>query len=175
MATTGSESGVTDPAALNVSDLIDHILDRYHETHRRELPELFALAQKVERVHHGVAEVPLGLAAALSRLSIELGMHMQKEEQVLFPAMRSGVTAAIAHPIAMMRREHDSHAEAFAEIERLTNNFQPPEGACGSWQRLYAGLAKLRGDLDAHVASENDILFPRFEVAAKGTCICAHG
>lgn len=174
MATIGGETGVTDPAKLNVSDLIDHIVARYHDAHRRELPELVALAEKVERVHHDAAAAPLGLAAALSRLSAELDMHMNKEEQVLFPAMRHGVTETIARPIAVMRHEHDGHGEIVAEIGRLTNNCKVPEGACGSWQRLYAGVGKLCNDLASHMAAENDVLFPRFELAAKGGCICAH-
>ena len=42
--------------------LIDHILARYHETHRRELPELARLARRVEAVHAEHAEAPHGLA-----------------------------------------------------------------------------------------------------------------
>lgn len=41
-------------AAMPVDSLIDHILARYHEIHRHELPALIALARKVERVHHDV-------------------------------------------------------------------------------------------------------------------------
>ena len=59
-------------AAMNVTALIDHILTRYHEIHRHELPELLALARKVERVHHDVPKAPLGLADVLERLSAEL-------------------------------------------------------------------------------------------------------
>jgi iron-sulfur cluster repair protein YtfE (RIC family) len=40
--------------------LIDHILNRYHETHRAELEWLIPLAQKVERVHGDHEEAPLG-------------------------------------------------------------------------------------------------------------------
>lgn len=61
-----------EPAAL-----IDHILERYHETHRRELPELVRLAQKVERVHASHPDAPIGLAAALEHMAIELETHMQ--------------------------------------------------------------------------------------------------
>lgn len=171
---TESPAGPRDLAKLGISDLIDHILSKFHDTHRQELPELVALAQKVEHVHHDVDAAPRGLSAALKRLSIELDMHMKKEEQVLFPAMRHGVTETISQPIAIMRREHDSHDEVLAEIGRLTNGLRIPEGACGSWQRLYAGLGKLCNDLKLHMATENDVLFPRFELAAKGRCICAH-
>lgn len=162
-------------AALGVAALIAHILERYHEIHRRELPELIALAQKVERVHHDMPDAPLGLADTLKRLSIELDTHMKKEEFVLFPAMREGLEKGITQPIAMMRTEHDGHDEAIRSIESKAHGFAVPEGACGSWQRLYEGTAKLCSDLREHIHVENDILFPRFELAAKGRCICAHG
>lgn len=169
-----SRSGALDLEGLCTSDLIDLILNQFHDTHRRELPELVGLAQKVERVHHDVVAVPRGLSAALKRLSIELDMHMRKEEEVLFPAMRHGLTEAIAQPITAMRRDHDDHVEALSEIDRLTNGLRIPEGVCGSWQRLYAGLGKLRNDLTSHMAAENDMLFPRFELGTSGCCICAN-
>jgi len=162
-------------AALSVDALIDHILTRYHEIHRHELPQLIELAKKVERVHHDVAHAPLGLAEALRQIAIELDAHMKKEEFVLFPAMRNGLQEGISNPIAMMRHEHDVHDQSIRRIEELTGGFAVPEGACGSWQRLYAGLTKLCSDLREHIHAENDILFPRFELAAKGRCICAHG
>jgi regulator of cell morphogenesis and NO signaling len=153
-----------DLAGLSVNDLADHIVHRYHDKHREQLPELVALASKVERVHHDVAAAPRGLAEALKRLRIELESHMQKEEQVLFPAMRHGVTDMIRQPISVMRHEHDHHGATLSEIDRLTNGFEVPEGACGSWQRLYAGLSELSDDIREHIAIENELLFPRFEL-----------
>lgn len=34
-------------------ELIEHILTRYHDTHREQLPELIQLSERVERVHGG--------------------------------------------------------------------------------------------------------------------------
>ena len=47
-ATRGSKAA--DRAA---GKLIEHILERYHETHRREFPQAIELARTVERVHAG--------------------------------------------------------------------------------------------------------------------------
>src|SRR5215469_3119637 len=68
-------------------ELIDHILARYHEIHRRELRELVQLARKVEKVHAGNPAVPHGLADLLDHTRQELEQHMAKEELILFPAM----------------------------------------------------------------------------------------
>lgn len=160
-----------DLAALTPSDaalpqstgaLIDLIVERYHDTHRRELPELIALARRVERVHADNPDVPTGLADLLATMAAELGDHMAKEENVLFPMMRRGGHPMIAQPIAMMRDEHDDHGEHLEQMDRLTHGGVPPAGACNSWRALYAGTRKLAEDLTEHVHIENNILFPRF-------------
>lgn len=91
---------------------------------------------------------------------------MTKEEMILFPAMRAGGGLGIAHPIAMMRADHDDHAENIALIRQMTYDLTQLNHACGSWQSLYGGLIALFEDLAAHIALESDVLFPRFEQPA---------
>ncbi len=145
--------------------LIDHILSRYHDTHRAELEWLIPLAQKVERVHGDHERAPLGLSAALVALREDLEGHMAKEEAVLFPLMRQGGTAIIVHPIARMRQEHEDTARLLAGLDHLTHGLRLPEGACGSWTALYVGLRKFSDDLVTHMHLENNVLFARFEPA----------
>jgi regulator of cell morphogenesis and NO signaling len=123
------------------------------------------LAEHVEKVHADDPDAPRGLARALANLCQEMEDHMAKEETILFPAMRAGGRPGIEHPIAVMRAEHDDHAENIALIRRLTHNLTPPDHACGSWRSLYGGTATLLDDLSAHIALENDVLFTRFEPA----------
>ena len=156
------------PAALpsDTGELIDHILERYHEVHRRQVPELIALSRKVERVHAAKAGVPAGLADLLQQALGELEMHMRKEELILFPAMRQLGAGPLQGPIDQMRQDHSDHGELLETITSLTNGFTPPEGACGTWRALYAGSAQFKDDLIDHIHIENNILFPRFEAHA---------
>lgn len=62
------------------SELIDHLLARYHEVHRVQLPELIRLAKRVEHVHGERQDCPKGLSVHLSLMLDELELHMQKEE-----------------------------------------------------------------------------------------------
>lgn len=147
--------------------LIDHILARYHETHRRELPELIRLAGKVEAVHRSHPQAPLGLADTLDELRRELETHMQKEELALFPLLRAGGHPMIAHPIRQMRDDHNDHGELLRRLERIAGGFRVPDGACRSWQALYVGTAKLVDDLMEHIHLENNVLFARFGSVAE--------
>ena len=143
--------------------LIDLIVSRFHDVHRRELPELITLAAKVERVHQSHPDVPAGLAALLQKMQDELQAHMQKEEQILFPMMRRNPGGFLAPPIARMREEHDDHGLMLQRVQDLTHDLRLPAEACNTWRALYAGLDKFVADFMQHVHTENNILFPQFE------------
>ena len=154
------------PESWETGRLIDHILARYHETHRRELPELIELARKVEAVHIDHPQAPRGLAVLLKQMHGELEVHMKKEELILFPAMRRRSGGGLDAPIAQMRHDHADHGEHLQRMQAITNGFARPEGACRSWQALYLGAAKLADDLTEHIHLENNVLFPRYQESA---------
>lgn len=156
------------PEATDPNALIEHILARYHEVHRAQLPELIRMARRVEAVHRDHPDVPAGLADTLETMEQELLSHMQKEESVLFPMMRAGGHPLVGHPIAMMRHEHVDHGAALERLNALTNEATPPMGACNTWRALYAGIAQLHDDLINHIHLENNVLFPQFEAAQEG-------
>lgn len=173
------------PSVGTPAELIDHILARYHEVHRAQLPELIRMARRVEAVHRDNPHTPHGLADALEAMHGELLSHMHKEEAILFPMMRAdSANAFVVHPIAVMRSEHTDHGEALETVARLTNDITPPPEACNTWRALYAGLAQLSDDLIQHIHLENNVLFPQFEAGARasaggcgegGGCGCSGG
>ena len=146
--------------------LITHIQTRYHDRHRQDLVELLALARRVEDVHWSDPDLPQGLADLVEDLSRDLEQHMAKEEGILFPLLLQGEDPVIRHPIAAMRHDHEAHRKGVKALASLTHSFTPPHDACGSWRRLYAGLAQFAADLEHHMHLEDDILFPRFEQKA---------
>lgn len=164
------------------AELIDHLIARYHEVHRAQLPELIRMARRVEAVHRDNPHTPAGLADHLEEMEQELLTHMHKEEAVLFPMLRGGGNSFVSQPIAMMRHEHNDHGTALERIAELTNDITPPMGACNTWRALYSGLAQLRDDLMNHIHLENNVLFPQFEAPTQpssggcggsGGCGCA--
>lgn len=153
--------GSPDPVAL-----VDHILQRYHEVHRVQLPELIRMARRVEAVHRDHPQVPHGLAEFLEAMEAELLDHMAKEEAVLFPLFKAGGHPFVGQPINMMRHEHVNHGEQLERLAALTTGHQPPADACNTWRALYAGTHQLTEDLISHIHLENNVLFPQFERAA---------
>jgi len=143
----------------SAAELIAHILRRFHDRHREQLPELVRLARRVEEVHGDLTYCPRGLADHLATMQQELESHMQKEEQVLFPVLSRGYTPALQGPVDVMRHEHDQHGEALQVLEALTHDISLPRGACNTWRALYLGLGALRADLVEHIHLENNILF----------------
>ncbi len=141
--------------------LIEHLLVRYHEPHRAELPRLLAMARKVEEVHGEKASCPQGLASHLEKMEEELELHMQKEERVLFPLIRAGRGRMAVMPVHVLEQEHRDHGENLTRLRELSHDFGPPEEACGTWRALYLGLAELESELMQHIHLENNALFPR--------------
>ncbi len=142
--------------------LIDHILTTYHEPLRSELPRLQKMADKVLAVHGDkMPDVLNELRSVFTALRMELQDHMLKEEQILFPMIRAGRGTDTGAPIAVMEQEHASAGAALQRLRELTDDFQPPEGACATWTGLWAGLADLEKEVHLHIHLENNILFPR--------------
>lgn len=153
------------------AELIEHILSRYHDVHRQQLPELIRLSARVELVHGGHPACPVGLTDTLERLQVELLSHMQKEERILFPMIARGITGMAVGPVSMMRAEHEGHGESLAELRRVTRDLTLPAGACNTWTALYTGLETLVQDLMDHIHLENNVLFQRID----GRGVAAHG
>ena len=155
------------PDAGTPTELIDHIVARYHEVHRAQLPELVRMARRVEAVHRAHPLVPAGLGDLLDEMHEELLSHMAKEEQVLFPMLKAGGNSFVTQPIGMLRAEHVDHGAALDRLNAMTNDATPPADACNTWRALYAGIAQLGDDLINHIHLENNVLFPLFEASTS--------
>lgn len=142
-------------------EMIAHIIARFHDRHREQLPELITLAEKVENVHGDREDCPIGTAAQLEKIYAELSQHMMKEEQILFPMIKMGNYAMAAMPIRVMEMEHDEAGQDVEVLKSLTNHLTPPADACFSWRALYTGINAFIDDLMHHIHLENNILFPR--------------
>jgi regulator of cell morphogenesis and NO signaling len=142
-------------------ELVAHIVTTYHARLRESLPDLVAMAAKVEQVHGDKATCPRGLASHLRTIHADVLSHLEKEEQILFPMIERGMGRRAAAPVHAMEMEHQHHKENLLLIRRLTADLTPPEEACTTWRALYLGLQQLEQELMEHIHLENNVLFKR--------------
>jgi regulator of cell morphogenesis and NO signaling len=158
----------------SLSELANHIVEQHHAYAKRELPRLAALAAKVEARHGHMHPQTHQIRELVDAMSAEMTTHMFKEEQVLFwrlkiieDAAQAGKIpppaffGALINPIRHMMSDHDDTGLVLKSLRNLTHDYEPPEGACMSFQSLYRGLEALEKDLRQHIHLENNILFPR--------------
>ncbi len=161
-------------SSARLGDLTRHIRERHHRYVREAIPRVGTLLQKVKAKHaENHPEI-----ANIEKLFLEVGqemiMHMQKEEQILFPyidALELSVNGngsweppffqTVRNPIHAMMKDHDSAGDVVKQIREATGNYTPPNDACTSYKALYQDLRQFESDLHQHVHLENNILFPR--------------
>ena len=143
-------------------ELIAYVLVKHHRPLDTELPRLSALINKVCSVHHDVDPDRFdALRATWRALLDDLVPHILKEEQVLFPWILAGNGGDAGGPIQLVEEEHLIVGSLLAQLRRLTDSYQAPPDACGSWRALWSGLEALEVDLHTHIHLENNVLFPR--------------
>jgi regulator of cell morphogenesis and NO signaling len=159
-----------DPTAISLTELCEHIVARHHEYLRTELPRIAQMSNKVASRHGDHYPWLIELDAVFKALEEELTLHMMKEEQILFPAIRdleagrpaqSSCGGHLAAPIAMMEHEHDDAGRALERMRELSGGYKPPADACNTFLALLDALAVLETDLHQHIHKENNVLFPK--------------
>jgi regulator of cell morphogenesis and NO signaling len=138
--------------------LIELILRRFHDGHRRAFPTLLARARAWQ-----AAGGPADTEARMQAFVGGLELHMFKEEMRLFPMMEQGGNTLIGHLIDDLHHEHRAHALAGADLQRLLASASSPAPALQSLREAFDSLA---AELREHIRAEDEILFPMFKPAA---------
>jgi len=159
---------------LSLKELTDYIVKRHHAYVHESIPILKRNLEKICEVH-GEHHPELFVIKDLFYDSAgALIMHMQKEELMLFPYIQrlesvkgqnsplpNSSFGSVSNPIEMMMNEHQVEGERFDQISGLTENYQPPEDACTTYEVTLKQLRDFENDLHRHIHLENNILFPK--------------
>lgn len=147
--------------------LSDYIINVHHSFVRKNLPEVLFFTQKIAQVHGDNHPELLEVADLFARVNDELLEHLEKEEKILFPAIKefaSGKTQrsrdAISSQTELLLDEHESAGGALDRINAITGGYKLPADACNSYRLAFSLLEKFEDDLHMHVHLENNILFP---------------
>ncbi|MFY0652515.1 MAG: iron-sulfur cluster repair di-iron protein [Cyclobacteriaceae bacterium] len=154
--------------------LIDYILNEHHTYVIENLPYILEYAQKVAEVHGENHPETIRINQLVQAVAQDLQVHMKKEEQILFPYVRTLLAAqaqntplskisfgTVGNPIRMMEMEHENAGDIFKEIAEISGNYTLPQDSCSTYQVLYKKLKEFQEDLHQHIHLENNILFPK--------------
>jgi len=172
-ANTG-RSVAPDFAESSLAELTHYIVQVHHGYIRNELPRLLPMAERAAGKHGPTRPELVQIHQQLTQLADELFFHLQKEEQILFPYVKSleqsrnndatapeACFASVESPIQTMIHEHEVAGALLDNMRKATENFTPWNGACPTLVGLYDGLDAFERDLHRHVHLENNLLFPR--------------
>jgi len=128
-----------------LEELVDLVLRRHHDVEARMLEELEARLQS--------SSLDQRIVAPFTHLFNELLSHMEKEETVLFPALRqlaAGEAVDVSCPLQAMEREHN-------QIQTLEAALRASARDGGDLEPLILDLVD---DLEEHMRLEEEELFP---------------
>jgi regulator of cell morphogenesis and NO signaling len=160
------------PESWSSSLLVDFIIQNHHYYVAEAIPEIKMFLDKVCNVHVNDSPELLAIREDFIDLSEELTSHMQKEEFVLFPAIKAldsqnnadhPLSSAIQSPISAMEHEHMVAGDLIKHIRLLSNDYTPPDFACPTFRITYQKLREFDNDLMRHIHLENNILFERMK------------
>ena len=154
--------------------LADYIVNIHHQFVSANIPLILQYAVKVENVHSNDHPEVAEINNLFKEAANELLAHMQKEEKILFPLIKSlendvyepladktAHNKGLGNPIRVMVMEHENVGNILKEISLLSNEYQIPEGACNTFRVFYGKLKEFEDDLHQHIHLENNILFPK--------------
>lgn len=148
--------------------LSDYIVNTHHKYVLKTLPELVLYTKKIASVHGSHHPELIEVADLFGKINTELLQHLQKEEEVLFPAIKEVLKsnspqakATIKSEISRMSSEHELAGGAMDKINEITSNYSVPEDGCNTYNVAFRLLQQFEDDLHIHVHLENNILYPK--------------
>jgi regulator of cell morphogenesis and NO signaling len=166
------ENGVISFQELPLDLLVDYIVKVHHRYVNEHSQVLVNLLDKLCKVHGNMHPELFEVRSLFTASTEDLLTHMVKEEQVLFPMIKSisqqfengnheiPEIQALPHIISAMNADHEQEGDRFRQIENLTGGYIIPDDGCTTYRVAFAMLKEFESDLHMHIHLENNILFP---------------
>ena len=174
IAPSGAVTEGTDWTTAPLRDLIAHLISEHHDYVRAELPILQRLMDEAAAAYAQQDGTFRPLVKIFDNLRLDLLVHMEKEELLLFPAiaryeaaveegqpLTGSPFAAFGGPVNIIEHEHESVGAAIRLIRDFTQNYGAPAGASDVFTELIQRLESFQHRLHEHMLLENNVLFAR--------------
>jgi regulator of cell morphogenesis and NO signaling len=165
-----------DHASWELPFLIDYIVDVHHGYLEKNTELIKSYTRKIAEVHGNRHPELLEISSIFSQIASDMSSHLQEEEDVLFPALKSAyrsskagmkmsvdVSKIIKNSLEGLVHDHDDIGAAIHKIRHLANEYATPDDACNTYNIAYKKLEEFENDLHKHVHLENNILFVKAE------------
>lgn len=157
----------------NLEDIVDHVENTHHAYLKANYPLIHRLIDKLVVIFPDNSDYK-EIQKLFTEFTDDLGMHLIKEEEILFPYFKTLGKSVRDHtkvepasfgklnkPIEIMENEHDSSHNIMDRIKELTNNFTPNEGDDPVIHSLYFKFKEFDNDMHIHHIVENGLLFTK--------------
>lgn len=163
----------TDFINKSSEEVIDFVINHFHEGLRKTMPEINALILKIMRAHiKHHKQLFWKIHELFCKIKDIFEGHLILEEENIFKAMikfnngelskESEEYKTMIETITEAVDEHFIIGPTLKELASLTNNYSVPENSCETVKKVYSELHKLQDHILAHTQIENNILFPRY-------------
>eukprot|EP00818_Percolomonas_sp_WS_P004000 CAMPEP_0117450150 /NCGR_PEP_ID=MMETSP0759-20121206/8316_1 /TAXON_ID=63605 /ORGANISM="Percolomonas cosmopolitus, Strain WS" /LENGTH=238 /DNA_ID=CAMNT_0005242655 /DNA_START=143 /DNA_END=856 /DNA_ORIENTATION=+ len=151
---------------LTTPEMVDYIINRFHEKIRYEEPIIKHLANNLESTHSDRKTEFKKLNKLIDAMFHDLIHHIDDEEKDLFKKLHNfeELKEHDKKEVLHLVKEHKETYDQMMEIRKLTNDYTPKDSDCWTEDRLYKYLKELHTDTDVHVQLENYILYPKVTV-----------
>ena len=169
-----TKEGNIDFNSWSLKLLADYIEETYHTYIKEKIPVLLQFLKKIKEVHGERHPELLKIHDLFSQSAMDLSMHLQKEERILFPLIRELSEAqktglpleeqhcgSVQNPISVMKAEHLIEGDRFGKISELSGGYAVPADGCETYRATYKMLDEFEQKLHEHIHLENNILFPK--------------
>ena len=165
-------------AEMTAEQLISYIQIHHHFYVRNAIPTIQNHIEKLVLKHGAKYPYMIEVKALFKEVAEELLPHLEKEEHVLFPRIKTISSSDIQKdktaikdgyidtPVHELEIEHEKAGDLLYAIRTLTNNYTAPETACTTHRICLEELKAFEEDLHQHVHLENNLLFPMAQKAS---------
>jgi len=156
--------------------LADFIENTHHSFVREKNEKLSKYAAILCQNHEEFSSELTSIYEQFLLLIQEVDRHMCEEENRIFPLIKELAdevnSAGRAYPqtisvfrdeIEKLRDEHETAVKMMRELKKVSNNFEPSEGASDEICKLYRNLTDFEKDLYRHIHLESNVLFKKAE------------
>jgi regulator of cell morphogenesis and NO signaling len=159
--------------SISILELLDQIENRHHKFLKKMLTNMRLTVNRIRQEEEIIDQDLSAVFVYFEQLASEQLSHMNKEETILFPYIKSlcskdesplfeGINfGSLNGPLSVMEMEHENAVTSLEMLRGLTDDFTAPEWGSSSLKGFYRDLGLIESDLLVHIHKEDIILFPK--------------